>query len=393
MSAVRVLTGLDLPWGSPGGSVELLKDLYLDPSGPLTADTFMLAPDGASDGAPDGAPDGASVAPGGPALPADGGTVPDPTAGTALPVLLDVPGKQLDGEGFWDYVDRLTDAITARFPEDEPDVVHLQHLAFGATPALLRGYPKRPAIGLVHGTDLLFAAEHPTQAQVLRDAVAAATALVVPTAAMADRLRRLTPVDTGRVVHIPWGIPDTLLVAPPTRRPRDGSELRVLYAGRLTAEKGAAELAATLRGTPGLRLSMAAPVAEFRRLSAAQDLSGVHHLGWLTREELWAAFAEHDLLVVPSAKLEAFGLVAVEAQACGLPVAYQPVPGLRDALGDSALPLDLLADPRRALAELTRLRDDPDALDELRRSGFRNAARFPLSETARALAALSSQVC
>ncbi|QIJ66067.1 glycosyltransferase family 4 protein [Streptomyces sp. JB150] len=367
MSAVRVLTGLDLPWGSPGGSVELLKDLYLDPSGPLTADTFMLTPDG-------------------PAPDAPAGRAP------ALPALLDVPGKQLDGDGFWDYVDRLTVAITTRFAGHEPDVVHLQHLAFGATPALLRGYLGRPAIGLVHGTDLLFAAEHPTQARVLRDAVAAATALVVPTAAMADRLRRLTPVDSGRIVHIPWGVPDTLLARPPARRPRDGGELRVLYAGRLTAEKGAAELAATLHGTPGLRLSMAAPVAEFRRLAAVQDLSGVHHLGWLAREELWAAFAAHDLLVVPSAKLEAFGLVAVEAQACGLPVVYQPVPGLRDALGDSALPLDLLADPRRALAELTRLRDDPAALDELRRSGLRNAARFPLSATARALAALSAQV-
>ncbi|MFJ5966522.1 glycosyltransferase family 4 protein [Streptomyces sp. NPDC093060] len=365
MSAVRVLTGLDLPWGSPGGSVELLKDLYLDPSGPLAADAFMLVPDG-----------------------------PQPVAetGTAPPALLDVPGKQLSGEGFWDYVDRLTDAVTARFPHHEQDVVHFQHLAFGATPALLRGYPKQPAIGLVHGTDLLFAAEYPTQGEVLREAVAAARSLVVPTAGMADQLRRLTPVESGRIVHIPWGVPDALLAEPPARRRRDDSELRVLYAGRLTTEKGAAELVVALSGAPGLRLSMASPVAEFRRLSAELDLSAVHHLGWLPRKELWAAFAEHDLLVVPSAKLEAFGLVAVEAQACGLPVAYQPVPGLRDALGDSALPLDLLADPQRALAELARLRDDPGALDELRRSGFRNAAGFPLSRTARELAALSSQV-
>ncbi|WP_328874466.1 glycosyltransferase family 4 protein [Streptomyces sp. NBC_00287] len=363
MSGPRVLTGLDLPWGSPGGSVELLKDLYLDPSGPLTASTFMLVPDGS----------------------------PPPAEG--VPALLDVPGKQLTGDGFWAYVDRLTDAVTARFPHAEQDVVHLQHLAFGATPALLRGYPKQPAIGLVHGTDLLFAAEYETQGEVLREAVSAARSLVVPTAGMADQLRRLVPeLEDGRIVHIPWGVPDALLAEPPARSRRDDGELRVLYAGRLTAEKGAAELVAALSGVPGLRLSMAAPVAEFRRLAAERDLSAVHHLGWLSRRELWAAFAEHDLLVVPSAKLEAFGLVAVEAQACGLPVAYQPVPGLKDALGDSALPLDLLADPRRALAELTGLRDDPGALEELRRSGFRNAARFPLSRTARELAALSTQV-
>ncbi|MFJ8085510.1 glycosyltransferase family 4 protein [Streptomyces sp. NPDC096205] len=366
MSAPRILTGLDLPWGSPGGSVELLKDLYLDPDGPLAASAFMLTPGVADATAP---PDASPLA------------------------LLDVPGKQLSGEGFWAYVDRLTDAVTARFPHTEQDVVHLQHLAFGATPALLRGYPKQPAIGLVHGTDLLFAAEYETQGAVLREAVEAARSLVVPTAGMADQLRRLAPrTDSGRIVHIPWGVPDALLAQPPVRVPREDGPLRVLYAGRLTAEKGAAELAALLTGVPGVRLSMAAPAAEFRRLAGERDLSAVRHLGWLSRQELWAAFAEHDLLVVPSAKLEAFGLVAVEAQACGLPVAYQPVPGLRDALADSALPLDLLADPRRALAELTGLRDDPGALDGLRRSGFANAARFPLSRTARDLAALSAQV-
>ncbi|MFE9609908.1 glycosyltransferase family 4 protein [Streptomyces sp. NPDC006012] len=365
MSAVRVLTGLDLPWGSPGGSVELLKDLYLDAPGALAANSFMLVPDGPP---------------------------PPPEDAAELPDLLNVPGKQLEGDGFWAYVERLTQAVTERFPHDEQDVIHLQHLAFGATPALLRGYPKQPSIGLVHGTDLLFAAEYPTQAEVLREAVAAACSLVVPTAGMADQLRRLAPVESSRIVHIPWGVPDALLAKPPVRKERDDGELRVLYAGRLTAEKGAAELVDALDGVAGLRLSMASPEAEYRRLSAVRDVSAVHYLGWLTRKELWAAFAEHDLLVMPSAKLEAFGLVAVEAQACGLPVAYQPVPGLSDALGDSALPLDILADPRRALAELIRLREDQGALDELRRSGFRNAARFPLSRTAQELASLSAQV-
>ncbi|MET7606035.1 glycosyltransferase family 4 protein [Streptomyces avermitilis] len=360
---MNVLTGLDLPWGSPGGSVELLKDLYLSPGGPMAARTFMLASN----------------------------EEPRPT-GAGLPALLDVPGKQLSGKGFWAYVDRLTRAVTDCFPPGEQDVIHLQHLAFGATPALLRGYPKQPRIGLVHGTDLLFAAEFPTQAEVLREAVDAAQAIVVPTVGMADQLRRLTPVEMGRIVHIPWGVPDKLLTRPPARVDRDDGELRVLYAGRLTAEKGAAELISALSGVAGVGLSMASPPAEFHRLADAEDLSAVRYLGWLSRTDLWAAFAEHDLLVIPSAKLEAFGLVAVEAQACGLPVAYQPVPGLTDALGESALPLDLLADPNRAMAVITALRADRHALAELREAGFRNAARFPLSRTAHELAALSAQV-
>ncbi|WP_234382607.1 glycosyltransferase family 4 protein [Streptomyces sp. XY332] len=258
---------------------------------------------------------------------------------------------------------------------------------------LLRAYPEHPAIALVHGTDLLFAAKQPTQADLLREATAAAAAriIVVPTPAMADQLRLLAPVESSRIVCVPWGIPDHLLHRPPVRSARDDGELRVLYAGRLTAEKGAAELVSAIASIPGLILSMAAPALEFRRLAEVADLSTTRYLGWLSRPALWAAFAEHDFLVIPSAKLEAFGLTAIEAQACGLPVAYQPVPGLIDALGDSALPLDILADPHRARATLAGLVSARSPLDGLRAAGRPNAARYPLSATTRELAALSRQ--
>jgi hypothetical protein len=199
---------------------------------------------------------------------------------------------------------------------------------------------------------------------------------------MADRLRRLAPhLDPARVVHIPWGIPDQLLNAPPPA-PRQWTtgELRLLYAGRLTGEKGADGLAA-------------APHHEYAALNARMDLptAQVQYLGWLPRPRLWETFADHDLLVVPSTILEAFGLVAIEAQACGLPVAYQPVPGLREVLAGSALPLDF-ADSTTLAAELDWLRTDTTASTELRTAGLDNAARYPLSQTVRRLADLSDQI-
>ncbi|MFD6067372.1 glycosyltransferase family 4 protein [Amycolatopsis lurida] len=347
----KTLTGIDLPPGSPGGSVELLKDLYLAPDAPIEAAVFMLGSDAVSGG----------------------------------PELLDVAGKQLDGPGFWSYVDALATAIRRRFDPADFDAVHWQHLSFGATPALLRAFPGHPRIALVHGTDLLFAAEHPTQRDVLREAAAAAGAVVVPTSAMADLLREVVPVEPKRIVHVPWGIPDRLLHSPPRPGPRDG--FRVLYAGRLTAEKGAAELITDLTGLAGVTLCVAAPEHEFAALPV--DTAQVDYLGWFDRPALWQAFARHDLLVMPSTTLEAFGLVAVEAQACGLPVAYQPVPGLTEVLGDSALRFtgSTLADTVRLLAK------DDSALTDLRAAGLRNAARFPLSRTAAGLHEVTAEVC
>lgn len=350
---MTTLTGIDLPPGSPGGSVELLKDLYLGPEAPIKAGVFMLG-DGGEPGGPE---------------------------------LLDVAGKQLDGPGFWSYVSDLASAIRQRFDPADFDALHLQHLSFGATPALLRAFPDHPRVALVHGTDLLFAADHPTQRAVLHEAAAAADAVVVPTSAMADLLREVVPIEPRRIVHVPWGIPDRLLLSPPPRS-EARETFRVLYAGRLTAEKGAAELITDLTGLADVTLCVAAPEHEFAALSATVDTTAVDYLGWFDRAELWQAFARHDLLVVPSTTLEAFGLVAVEAQACGLPVAYQPVPGLNEVLGDSAIRVG-----QSALAEtIMLLQKDNSALAELREAGLRNAARFPLSRTAAELEALTAEV-
>jgi glycosyltransferase involved in cell wall biosynthesis len=370
---MTVLTGIDLPPGSPGGSVELLRDLYLAPARPIPASVFMLAD-------PDGPPCAAASRP-----------AASHPAGATRPVVLDVPGKQVGGPGFWRYVDELAEVIRLRFRPEDHQVVHLQHLAFGATPALLRAFPDHPHIALVHGTDLLFAADHPTQGQVLREAAAAASVIVVPTAAMADLLHALAPIDPDRMVHVPWGVPDSLLTADPwPARPEPGPSLRLLYAGRLSAEKGAERLIAAVAHLDGVETAVAAPEAHYRAMGERIDLTGVRYLGWLTRPRLWRAFSRYDVLVVPSTRFEAFGLVAVEAQACGLPVLYQPVPGLAEVLGDTAVAVDL-SDPRNLVDTVAWLRRDRSALADLGAAGRRNAVRFPLSRTARELEHLSER--
>ncbi|MFI0776284.1 glycosyltransferase family 4 protein [Streptomyces sp. NPDC021212] len=358
-------TFLDLPAGSPGGSVELFLDLYTGDRPLIPARAFMLAPTGTR-----------------PRLPA------------GLEVL-SVAGKCLEGPAFGRYVADLREALTAVLDPARIGVLHLQHLAFGATPALMRALPDHPRIALVHGTDLLFAEAHPDQLQILHDSTRAADAIVVPTHAMADRLLKLSPhIDRRKIAHIPWGIPDHLLAAPPPRPPRMAmSHLRLLYAGRLTAEKGAERLIETMAANPSVELSIAAPRAQFEVFAPLLQRAGVQvrYLGWLRRPQLWRAFTEHDVLVMPSTTLEAMGLVALEAQACGLPVLYQPVPGLSEALAVSAMATDFTHTAALA-CDIERLRSDPGLLLALRQAGQANAARYALSATAQSLADLGRQL-
>ncbi|OIJ98975.1 hypothetical protein BIV25_10720 [Streptomyces sp. MUSC 14] len=87
---------------------------------------------------------------------------------------------------------------------------------------------------------------------------------------------------------------------------------------------------------------------------------------------------------MPSTTLEATGLVGLEAQACACPSSTQPVPGLREGLGTTAVATDF-TQPAAVARELHRLRTDPGLLPAVREAGYVNAARHPLSATARLL--------
>ena len=60
-----------------------------------------------------------------------------------------------------------------------------------------------------------------------------------------------------------------------------------------------------------------------------------HFLGRMTGNALASCYAGADVFVFPS-RTDTFGLVMIEALACGTPVAAYPVPGPLDVLSDKA---------------------------------------------------------
>jgi glycosyltransferase involved in cell wall biosynthesis len=112
----------------------------------------------------------------------------------------------------------------------------------------------------------------------------------------------------------------------PARRDLDGAlagdAINVLYAGRMTREKGSELLAeaflAARRREPRLRLLLAGDGPE---LAGLRERVGEHarHLGWLEGDALARAYASADIFLFPSAT-DTFGQVILEAQASGVPV-------------------------------------------------------------------------
>ncbi|NVK16992.1 MAG: glycosyltransferase [Rhodobacteraceae bacterium] len=96
----------------------------------------------------------------------------------------------------------------------------------------------------------------------------------------------------------------------------------------------------------------------------------VRYLGQLTRAELAAAYSKASLFLWPGVN-EAFGMVYLEAQAHGLPVAAQDRPGVRDVLLPQAYPAPEAG--ASALASFaTRLLANP----ELRAKSAKDARAF-----------------
>jgi len=126
----------------------------------------------------------------------------------------------------------------------------------------------------------------------------------------------------------------------------------VLFVGRLTAHKGIQTLieAAAMTG-PEVKYLLVGP-GEFpaswsRRLRQLKVEDRLVLAGKVAEAELPAYYAACDLLVLPSvSRLEAFGLVLVEAMASRRPVVASDMPGVREVIKDGKT--GLLCEPFNA---------------------------------------------
>ncbi len=129
-------------------------------------------------------------------------------------------------------------------------------------------------------------------------------------------------VDEERVRRWSRGV-DSSLYGPHRRDPGVyPGEVKVLYAGRLTTEKGVDLLAESFllarERDPRLHLLLAGggPEEQLLRVRLGEHAT---FLGWLDREELATAYASSDLFLFCSST-DTYGQVIVEAQASGLAV-------------------------------------------------------------------------
>jgi glycosyltransferase involved in cell wall biosynthesis len=239
-------------------------------------------------------------------------------------------------------------AHAARRAAADADLVHAHWLPAGAVAMTTR----KPFVVQVWGTDVELARRVPALA---RRVLRRARVVIAPSRALADEARRLGAED---VRTIPSG------VDLPGQVGEEADPPEILYAGRLSPEKGVRELVAAADGLP-LVVVGDGPLRD--------EVPGA--LGFLPHEELEQRYGRAAVVACPSHR-EGFGVVCAEAMAHARPVVAGDVGGLRDLVVHEET--GLLVPP----GDVAALRDALRRLlaDEGLRRRFGDAGRARIAE-------------
>lgn len=203
----------------------------------------------------------------------------------------------------------------------------------------------------------------------------------------ADLVSKTLGIDPARVTTTPLGAPRWAANVAADRGTRAGST--ILFIGTLEPRKNVAllldayaQLLARRPDAPPLVVAGAAPHgarAWVERMQAPPLAGHVRLEGYVSDERRRALFAEARMLALPS-RDEGFGLPALEAMACGVPVVTTPVGALPEVVGDAGLvaPLDATEAWTSALEACL----DDERCRDLAARGRARAERFTWANTA-----------
>ncbi|HEY0718367.1 MAG TPA: D-inositol-3-phosphate glycosyltransferase [Streptosporangiaceae bacterium] len=300
--------------------------------------------------------------------------------------------------------------IEAAYAPGRYDLVHAHYWLSGQVGAVAKerwGVPlvqSMHTLGKVKNAALATgdSAEPETRLRGEDEVVAAADRLVANTAEEARQLIELYGADPSRVKTVHPGV-DLSVFRPGDQQaarrrlglPADA--LVLLFAGRMQPLKGPDILlhavARMVRDDPGLARRLAVvfvggPSGLARsdpdmvtQLAARLGISGVVRLEPpCPQSELANWYRAASVVTVPSYS-ESFGLVALEAQACGTPVVAAAVGGLRTAVldGESGVLVNS-HDPADYARVLTRLAARPATLARMSAGALRHASAFGWAE-------------
>lgn len=262
----------------------------------------------------------------------------------------------LDDTQLGAYMSAFESVIGKAVREFRPDVIHGQHIWLLSWLAFKTGIP---CVVTAHGTDLMGYRQSARFRRYADEAAEGAKSVITISKDNGELVGEMFPACAGKAVFMRNGYDPERFYAEALNREAvlaeygiRPTERVVLFSGKLAHFKGVDVLieAAKLYGD-GRTITLIAGDGELRDELKAQaaGLGNIHFLGFIAPEKLRKLYCIADVSVVPSRR-EPFGLVAIEALACGSPVVATNQGGLADIINDDIGAL-VDVDDARALAD------------------------------------------
>jgi glycosyltransferase involved in cell wall biosynthesis len=293
------------------------------------------------------------------------------------------PSRVIAKDAIYNHVDELAHGLAARWRAEPPDLVHAHFWMSGcasSAPAQQLGLPLVQtfhALGVVKqrhqgAADTSPPARHGIECQLAKESDA-----IVATCRDEEAELVALGASEAAIWVVPSGIDTAVFTPCGPRALRRPNTPRLVSVGRLVRRKGVGDVIAALAGIPRAELLVVGGGStpadmeaddEMRRLRALAADAGVagrvRFTGGLSHQNVASVLRSADVTVC-APWYEPFGIVPIEAMACGSPVVGTAVGGLLDTVDHGVT--GLLVPPRQPAAVA-------DAIRHLLADGDRRAA-------------------
>jgi D-inositol-3-phosphate glycosyltransferase len=287
------------------------------------------------------------------------------------------PPREVSKDDLLPYMDDFAAILSRSWATDRPNLVHAHFWMSGkaalaaAVPLGLPVLETFHALGVVKRRQQGIRDTSPPERVDIETAVACGVDQIIATCS--DEVFELARLgaDMRRVSVVPCGVDPRHFTPEGPAMPRRTGYARLVLVSRLVERKGIGNAITALRELPGAELVVAGGAPSELlcqdpraiRLTALADRLGVADrvdlIGRIGRDQVPALLRSADVVVCPP-WYEPFGMVPLEAMACGVPVVATAVGGLVDTVVDGMTGLHVPPrQPRALAAALASLLADP----------------------------------